>query len=194
MIAPIKGELNYEKILNREIIERIGYDVSISELEETSKQRFVFDTYAIQEMINISKDSNKVRFIISASSQNEKSKNEGVNWLDTKRVKRPSLTLRYIKKRRNAPSKVTNLRSSIEDGIVRLDWDAPKDDGFSGVIVVKNPFKVPCSPYDGQKLYGGSDTYTYDNFGDREIHKYYAVFSYDDVPNFSEAEFLEINK
>ena len=33
------------------------------------------------------------------------------------------------------------------------------DDGFKGVIVVKNPFKVPCSPYDGQKLYGGVDNY-----------------------------------
>jgi len=194
MIAPIEHELNYKKILNREIIERIGYDVSISELEETSKQRFVFDKYAINEMINISKSSNKIRFIISASSQNEKSKNEGVYWLDSKRVKRPSLRLHYIKKRRNPPSKVTNLRSSIEDGIVRLDWDAPKDDGYKGVIVVKNPFKVPCSPYDGQKLYGGSDTYTYDNFGDREMHKYYAVFSYDDVPNFSEVEYIEINK
>jgi hypothetical protein len=193
MIASIDGELTYEKILSREIIERIGYDVSISELEETSKQRFVFDKYAINEMIRISKGSNKVRFIISASSQNEKSKKEGVNWLDEKRVKRPSLTLHYIKKRRNAPEKVSNLRTTIENGVVRLDWDAPKDDAFSGVIVVKNPFKIPCSPYDGQKLYGGSDTYTYDNFGDKEVHKYYAVFSYDDVPNFSESEYIEIN-
>jgi hypothetical protein len=51
--------------------------------------------------------------------------------------------------------------------------------------------KVPCSPYDGQKLYGGTDNYTYDNFGDKMVHKYYAVFSYDDVPNFSEPTFLE---
>jgi len=193
MIAPIDGSLSYEKIINREIIERIGYDVSISELEENSKHRFVFDKYAIQEMIEIAKTRNKIMFIISASSQNESSKNEGVNWLDKKRVKRPSLTLQYIKKRRNAPSKVKNLKHSIENGIVRLDWDAPEDDGYTGAIVVKNPFKVPCSPYDGQKLYGGSDTYTYDNFGDREVHKYYAVYSYDDVPNFSEPVFIEIN-
>jgi len=194
MIAPIKGELSYEKIQNREIIERIGYDVSISELKETAKQRFVFDRYAINQLIEMSKETNKVLFVISASSQNSVGKNEGVNWLDDKRVKRPTLTLLYMKKRRNPPKKVTNLRHTIENGIVRLDWDAPKDDGFAGVIVVKNPFKVPCSPYDGQKLYGGSDTYTYDNFGDKEVHKYYAVFSYDDVPNFSEPEYIEINK
>jgi len=193
MIAPIEGELDYQKIMDRKIIERVGYDVSISELEETSKQRFVFDKYAIQEMIEISKVHSKVIFIISASSQNAVSKNESVNWMDTKRVKRPSLTLRYIKKRRNAPARVENLRHTLENGVVRLDWDTPKDDGFSGVIVVKNPFNVPCSPYDGQKLYGGSDTYTYDNFGDSELHKYYAVFSYDEVPNFSEPEYLEIN-
>jgi len=99
--------------------------------------------------------------------------------------------INYIKKRRNPPKKVKNLRYKIDNGIIKLEWDNPKDDGFKGVIVVKNPFKVPCSPYDGQKLYGGTDNYTYDNFGDKMVHKYYAVFSYDDVPNFSEPTFLE---
>ncbi len=193
MIEPIEGEFSYEKLQKRTIIERIGYDVSISELDETPKQRFVFDRYTINEMIEMSKKRRKVMFVISASSQSGKAKSEGVNWLDDKRVKRPSLTLNYIKKRQNAPAKVNNLKHTLENNIVKLSWDAPKDDGFAGVIVVKNPFRVPCTPYDGQKLYGGSDTYTYDNFGDKEIHKYYAVFSYDDVPNFSEPEFLEIN-
>ena len=193
MIEPIEGELSYEKLQKRTIIERIGYDVSISELDETPKQRFVFDRYTINEMIAMSKKRRKVMFVISASSQSGKAKSEGVNWLDDKRVKRPSLTLNYIKKRQNAPAKVNNLKHTLENNIVKLSWDAPKDDGFAGVIVVKNPFRVPCTPYDGQKLYGGSDTYTYDNFGDKEIHKYYAVFSYDDVPNFSEPEFIEIN-
>ncbi len=59
--------------------------------------------------------------------------------------------------------------------------------------MVKNPFRVPCSPYDGQKLYGGIDNYTYDNFGDSSVHKYYAVFSYDDVPNFSKSVWIEVN-
>jgi len=144
-------------------------------------------------MIEISQSTNKVMFVISATTQTLKAVNEGVNWIDSKRVKRPSLTLNYIKKRRNAPAKISNLKHSIENSVVKLEWDAPKDDGFTGVIVVKNPFRIPCSPYDGQKLYGGSDTYTYDNFGDNEVHKYYAVFSYDDVPNFSEPEFIEIN-
>jgi carboxypeptidase T len=113
--------------------------------------------------------------------------------MDDKRIKRPSLTINYIKKRRNPPAKVENLRYSIESNVIKLEWDIPNDEGYKGVIVVKNPFRVPCTPYDGQKLYGGTDNYTYDNFGDSSINKYYAVFSYDDVPNFSEPLFLELN-
>ena len=194
MIEPIDGEITYEKIKNRKIIERIGYDASISDIKESAKQRFVFDKYAINELIEISKTKNKIMFVISASSQNDICKSEDVNWIDSKRIKRPSLRLNYIKKRRNPPAQVTNLKHTLENNIVKLEWTNPKDDGFSGVIVVKNPFRVPCSAYDGQKLYGGSDNYTYDNFGDKEVHKYYAVFSYDDVPNFSEPVYIEINK
>ena len=196
MIVPceVTSDIDYKKIQNREIIERIGYDVSISDLEESSKQRFVFDRYAINEMLELAQENKKAFFVISATTHKEVSKAESVSWIDSKRVKRPSLTLHYIKKRRYAPEKVKNLRYKIENGIIKLEWDNPNDDGFKGVIVVKNPFKVPCSPYDGQKLYGGSDNYTYDNFGDVEVHKYYAVFSYDDVPNFSEPNYIEINE
>ena len=193
MIVPCEGEKTYEKIKNREIIERIGYDVSVVDIKESAKQRFVFDTYTINEMIEMAQDSKKVIFVISASSSKQNIKNENVNWIDSKRIKRPSLVISYLKKRRLAPKQVENLQYNVENGIGKLTWDAPEDDGFQGVIVVKNPFKVPCSPYDGQKLYGGSDTYTYDNFGDKEVHKYYAVFSYDDVPNFSKPASLEIN-
>jgi len=193
MITPCEGEKTYKKIQEREIIERIGYDVSVVDIKESAKQRFVFDTYAINEMIAMAQNTQKVIFVISASSQKQNVQAESVDWIDSKRIKRPSLVISYIKKRRLAPQKVENLNYSVENGIGKLTWDAPDDDGFKGVIVVKNPFKVPCSPYDGQKLYGGSDTYTYDNFGDKEVHKYYAVFSYDDVPNFSEPVSIEIN-
>ena len=193
MIEPIEGEITYEKIQNRNIIERIGYDVSVTDLQENAKQRFVFDRYTINELIELCKQNKKVLFVISASSHRESVQLEYVSWLDKKRVNRPSLTLHYIKKRKNSPAQIENLRTSFENGVIKLEWDNPKDDGFKGVIVVKNPFKVPCSPYDGQKLYGGSDNYTYDNFGDREVHKYYAVFSYDNVPNFSEPTYIEIN-
>ena len=194
MIVPCVGETTYEKIQSRHIIERIGYDVSVVDVKNSSKQRFVFDTYAIHEMINSMDENNKVEFVISASSQKDFSKLQSINWVDSKRIKRPSLVINYIKKRRNPPKQVENLKQTTENGIIKLQWDAPDDDGYKGAIVVKNPFKVPSSPYDGQKLYGGMDNYTFDNFGDKNIHKYYAVFSYDDVPNFSEPVFVEVNK
>ncbi len=193
MIVPCKGEKTYEKIKNREIIERIGYDVSVGDIKESPKQRFVFDKYAINEMLLNASINHKVVFVISASSPTSVSKFQSVEWLDQKRMKSPSLVINYIKKRRNPPVGVENLRYKIENDLIKLEWDNSKDEGCKGVIVVKNPFRVPCSPYDGQKLYGGTDTYTYDNFGDKNIHKFYAVFAYDDVPNFSEPRYIEIN-
>ncbi|WP_373036864.1 M14 family zinc carboxypeptidase [Sulfurimonas sp.] len=193
MILPCEGEKSYEKIKKRDIIERIGYDVSVSDIKSKPKQRFVFDTYAINEMVDNLDKNPKAVFVISASSPKPLSKSQDVTFMDTKRVKRPSLIINYIKKRRNAPAQVDDLRHTIENNIIKLEWDIPNDDGYRGAIVVKNPFRVPCSPYDGQKLYGGMDNYTYDNFGDIGVHKYYAVFSYDDVPNFSEPASIELN-
>jgi len=186
MINQCSGEKTYQKIKDREIIERIGYDVSVADIKQNPKQRFVFDKHAISEMLKNSGESKKAIFVISASSQKSFCKSQTVNWCDVKKVKRPSLVINYIKKRRTAPAKVENLRTKIENNMVKLEWDLASDESSKGFVVVKNPFRVPCSPYDGQKLYGGTDNYTYDNFGDKNTEKYYAVFSYDDVPNFSE--------
>ena len=193
MIKPCEGEKTFEKIKTREIIERIGYDVSVLDMKSKPKQRFVFDTYAINEMVENIDNGSKAVFVISASSNKAFCKKQIVKFMDDKRIKRPSLTINYIKKRRKAPSKIENLRCNIENSIVKIEWDIPNDDGYRGAIVVKNPFKIPCTPYDGQKLYGGTDSYTYDNFGDSSVHKYYAVFSYDDVPNFSKPVYMEVN-
>jgi len=193
LIEFIDGEITYEKIQNRTVVERVGYDVSILDVKTSAKQRFVFDKYTINEMIAMAKARNKVMFILSTSSEKESNKLVNVNWIDNKRINKPVITLEYIRKRKNAPKKIENLSTVMEDGIIKLNWDIPDDEAYKGAIVVKNRFRVPCTPYDGQKLYGGSDNYTYDNFGDIDIHKYYAVFSYDDVPNFSEAVYIEVN-
>ena len=194
MIVPKEGVYNYDEIKDAEVIERIGYDVSVADLTNSKSQRFVFDRHAIDEMLLLAQKYNKAVFVISASSQKAFVKNQSVAWCDAKREKRPSLVINYIKKRREAPQSVKNLRHKLEGGIIKLEWDIPEDEGYKGAIVVKNPFRVPCSPYDGQKLYGGMDNYTYDKFGDPKVHKYYAVFSYDDVPNFSTPTYIEVNK
>lgn len=194
MIVPCEGAKTYEKIKNRDIIERIGYDVSIVDIKDSSKQRFVFDKHAISEMLQNASANLKAVFVISASSQTAFCKSQSVEWLDSKGMQKPSLIVNYIKKRRTPPSQVTHLTQKEENDLIKLEWKMPDDEACKGVIVVKNAYRVPCSPYDGQKLYGGSDSYTFDNFGDKSVHKYYAVFSYDDVPNFSQAVTLEINK
>jgi len=184
---------SYEKLREREVIERVGYEVSVADLREDRSQRFVFDSLAIREMVDTIQANEKIVFVIKASSPKAFAKNESVNWLDAKREHRPRLVLNYIKKRRSGVAPVTNLRSSIENGMIRLEWKRPEDEDFKGVIVVKNPFHVPSTPYDGQKLYGGMDSYTFDNYGDTDIAKYYAVFAYDEVPNFSEPAVLPYN-
>jgi len=187
----LEDKINYDNVKNRKVIERIGYDVSVEDIKNSSKQRFVFDRYAIDEMLKMSQKNKRVGFIISASSHKSICKTQNVEWLDLKKMKKPLLVIDYIKKRKSKPKKVKDLKLKIENNFIKLKWSNPDDESFKGVIVVKNPFRVPCSPYDGQKLYGGKDNYTYDKFGDKHTHKYYAVFSYDDVPNFSDAVYLE---
>jgi hypothetical protein len=194
MIVPCQGEKTYDKVVAKEVIERVGYDVSTSDLKEQANQRFVFDRFAIDKMFEARDNNERAVFIISSSSQNPNSKSQYVYFLDDKNIKKPTLNINYIKKRQCPPTKVSKLRYKLDSGVFKLEWDNPSDDSFKGVIVVKNPFRVPCNPYDGQKLYGGNDCYTYDNFGDVDVHKYYAVFSYDDVPNFSEPVCLVVNK
>ena len=194
MIEPIDTEVVYENVKKREIVERIGYDVSVSDIKTSKKQRFVFDRFAINELLNYSQEHNRVSFVITPTSQMRLCQKQYVDFMDEKKLERPSLIIKYIKKRRNPPSPVKSLRAKLEKGIFKLEWENPKEDGFKGVIVVKNANKVPCTPYDGQKIYGGSDNYTYDKFGDSKVHKYYAVFSYDDVPNFSKPAIVEVNK
>ncbi len=188
-----EGEKSYVKVQNAQVVERIGYDVSISDIKEQSSQRFVFDRLAIDELLEKKDASQNLLLILSASAQDSNAKKQYVNFLDSKRFHRPVLNIHYIKKHQSAPKEINNLKCSFNSGIFKLEWENPEDDNFKGVIVVKNPFRVPCGPYDGQKLYGGSDNYTYDNYGDKDIHKYYAVFSYDDVPNFSKAVYIEVN-
>jgi len=194
LVKTEKFATTYDAVKKREIVERIGYEVSVEALKANKSQRFVFDTYAIAELVASMQGDEKLQLVMYATSEKMVCKSQDTTWLDTKKKIKPKLVINYIKKRRNAVDSVTNLRQSIEKGKIRLDWDNPNDDAFAGVIVVKNPFRVPCTPYDGQKLFGGKDKYTYDNFGDRHTTKYYAVFAYDDVPNFSEPAVFEYQR
>ncbi len=185
-----EAERNYEAIKNRQIIENIGYDVSVNELKN-EEQVFVFDTYAIQEFGNRLRDKKSIAFLLRPSSAQKLVKNSVVEWHSAHPDFTPKLVVEYLHKRRRPVAPVSDLKYKIENGKIRLSWKNPADKDFKGVFVIKNPFRKPISPYDGDKLYGGPDNWTYDDFGALDVKKYYAVFTYDDVPNFSEPVILE---
>jgi len=187
LVSANSEQKNIQGIECRNSIERIGYDVSIEDLKKAKTQRFVFDTYSITELVSAMREGEKLYFVILPTSEKNYASNQLVEWTDAKKVNAPTLNIEYIKKRREGVAEVEDLTFVKDNGMVKLSWKNPDDEAFKGVIVVKNPFHVPSSPYDGQKLYGGKDSYTYDNFGALDESKYYAVFTYDDVPNFSKA-------
>ena len=103
------------------------------------------------------------------------------------------LAVKYIEKRRSPVAAVENLNISKENKMIKLSWDRVEDEALKGYYVVRNSFHPPKHFMDGVKIYGGKDSYTYDNFASFEKEKYYGVFSYDNVPNFSKPVIVKYN-
>jgi len=185
LVSSNSGQKSVKAIEARDSIERIGYDVSVEDLKKQKSQRFVFDTYSIIELVSAMRENEKLFFVILPTSEKNYASSQWVEWTDAKNSNVPTLNIEYVKKRREGVSSVEGLTFVKDNGMIKLSWTNPDDEAFKGVIVVKNSFHIPSSPYDGQKLYGGKDSYTYDNFGALDESKYYAVFTYDEVPNFS---------
>ncbi len=178
---------SYDDIKNREKIEYIGYEVSENDLNTKEYQYFNFDTLSKLTLDRLNKENRKLKLVIRAVSAGG-AKDRLINWNDD-----VALVIKYIQKRRTAPAKADNLRISIENKMIKLNWDAVSDDAVTGYYVVRNTFHTPKHFMDGVKIYGGSDTYTYDNFASMDSEKNYAVFTYDNVPNFSEGATITYN-
>jgi len=172
-------ELSCENIKVRERIEFIGYEVSRADLQKNKCHHFIFDSYSLQSLEEMHQKGQKSKFIIKPTSAIVK--NHLVTWDEN-----VTLTVEYIPRRKSPPPMATDLKVSNEGGKIKLTWTNPKEEGFVGVYVVRNRFHPPTNPSDGDKLYAGKDNYTYDTFGTPQIAKYFAIFSYDDVPNYSE--------
>jgi predicted deacylase len=178
---------NYEDIKSREKIEFIGYEVSENDLSRKEYQYFNFDTLSKEMVDKLHSVGKKLKLVIRATSASG-AKNRVTNWVDD-----VSLVIKYINKRRVAPQSVENLKISREKGMIKLNWDALNDENVTGYYVVRNTFHKPKHFSDGVKIYGGRDTYTYDNFASMDVEKHYAVFAYDNVPNFSQATVIKYN-
>jgi hypothetical protein len=173
-------EINYQNIKSRDKIEYIGYEVSKNELSTKKQHSFMFDHFSKLELSTKHENNENPKFLIMPTSAIEK--NHRITWEND--VK---LVISYIKKSKTQPKEVQNLKLTIENGKVKLTWTNPEDENFVGVYVVRNIFNKPRNPFDGEKIYAGSDSYTFDSFGNKNIEKYYSVFTYNDVPSYSDA-------
>jgi carboxypeptidase T len=182
---------DYEGISNREIIQNIGYDVSANELKNNQTQYFTFDTFSEITLNEKLKDKSDVAFVLKPTTSRKAIKNKTVSWETQNQSLSPKLIIEHIPKRREALPQVENAQLINENGKIKLTWTNPKHSDLKGVKVMKNAYREPYSTHDGQKLFAGMDNYTYDDFGALDIDKYYAIFTYDEVPNYSEPIILK---
>jgi len=182
---------DYKSITNREIIQNVGFDVSATELKNNQKQYFTFDTFSEITLNEKLKSKSDVAFVLKPTSSKKAIKNKSVSWEVKNKSLSPKLIIEHIPKRRNPVEKVSNAKIIKDNGKIKITWDNPKDEAFKGVKVIKNAYRKPYSTHDGQKIYAGVDDYTFDDFGAKDINKYYAIFTYDDVPNYSKPVILE---
>ena len=178
-------DIDYQSVKGRKKKEFIGYEVSNAQLKENSTHHFIFDSFCRQQLEKLHENSKPCYLIIRATSSSDE-KSQQVDWHGESSTQPPQLVIEYVKRRKIPVAPPTNLATNVDSRQVKLTWDNPDDNDFVGCFVVRNRFHPPRSPNDGVKLYGGPDEYTFDNFGNANIPKYYSVFSYDDVPNFSE--------
>jgi carboxypeptidase T len=182
-LAELK-DLDYVSVKNRQKIEFIGYEISNTQLKKSPQHHLIFDSYCRQDLERLHSEGKPVYFIIRPTAISQE-RDAIIDWSCNDKNNKPSLMINYVTRRKNAVSSPTNLSITIENSLVKLSWDNPEDKDFIGCYVVRNCFHPPMSPFDGVKLYAGKDQYTYDKYGNANITKYYSVFSYDVVPNYS---------
>ncbi|SFV50643.1 Carboxypeptidase A1 precursor [hydrothermal vent metagenome] len=181
-------EISYSDIKDRESIEYIGYEVSSHELGRKKCHNFAFDNYSKLALEDMHEQNKEAKFIIRPTTV--LSREHLIDWA-YKGKEGAKLIINYIRKRKKPISSPVNIKTSIEKGTVKISWDKIDDEDCVGYYVVRNRWHPPKNPFDGVKLYAGADTFTYDTFGSTKIDKYYTVFSYDDVPNYSQGSVVE---
>ncbi|WP_201746339.1 hypothetical protein [Veronia nyctiphanis] len=183
-------DVDYQSVRKRTKIEYIGYEVSNSQLKDQSTHYFIFDSYSLSELGRLHAEKRPFYFLIRATAESQ-AQNALIQWrIDSTDSPSSELVIHYINRRNHPVSPATDLSYSLENNQIKLTWSNPEEEDFVGCFVVRNRFHPPRSPHDGVKLYGGKDEYTLDNFSNNDLAKYYAVFTYDHVPNYSEPVYL----
>ena len=183
-------ELSYHDIKDRKRIEYIGYEVSSQELGRKRKHNFAFDHYSKLELEHMHRQDKEAKFIIRPTSV--LSREHLIEWAHQGEDS-AKLVINYIIRKKEPLCNPKNIQAIQEKGTVKISWDKVDDDDCVGYYVVRNRWHPPRNPFDGVKLYAGTDTFTYDTFGSTKMHKYYTIFSYDNVPNYSQGSVIEYN-
>jgi hypothetical protein len=176
-------EFTYQDIKDRERIEFIGYEVSSAELGSKKRHHFIFDHYSKLALEKKQRNAEEAKFIIRPTSV--LSRDHVINWAHEGK-KGAKLMIKYIKRRKTPLPSPVNLKTTVDNKLVKITWDRVIDDDLVGYYVVRNRWHTPKNPFDGVKIYAGSDNYTFDNFGSTKVDKFFAVFTYDNVPNYSQ--------
>ncbi|WP_257266505.1 M14 family zinc carboxypeptidase, partial [Endozoicomonas sp. ONNA2] len=177
-------DLNHASIRDRQQIEYVGYEVSNAQLKENASHHFMFDSYCRAILEELHGAEKPVHLVVRPTTPSAES-NAIIDWHDEGESRSAQLVIHYIERRKHPLPAPTDLSVTVENHKVRLTWKNPDDPDFVGCYVVRNRFHPPRCPMDGIKLYAGQDEYTLDDYGNPNIPKYYAVFSYDNVPNYS---------
>ena len=175
-------EFSYQDIKDRERIEFIGYEVSSAELGSKKEHHFIFDHFSKLALEEKQRNREEAKFIVRPTSV--LSRDHIINW-SHKGKKSAKLMVKYIKRRKYPLPTPVNLKTTVENKLIKISWDKIDDDDLVGYYVVRNRWHTPQSPFDGVKLYAGLDNFTFDNFGSLQMDKYFSIFTYDNVPNFS---------
>jgi len=67
------------------------------------------------------------------------------------------LVIKYLKRCKFPLPSPVNLQTKIENKLVKITWDKIEDEDLVGYYVVRNRWHEPKNPFDGVKLYAGSD-------------------------------------
>lgn len=179
-------ELGYGEVQNRQQIEFVGYEVSNSDLKENPSHCFMFDSYC-RQILEQRHAQQQPAYLVVRPTTPSRERNAIIDWHGEGDAWQAQLVIKYIERRKKPLPAPTDFIATVETdtGRVKLSWKNPDDPDFVGCYVVRNRFHPPRSPLDGVKLYGGRDEYTFDDFGNPNIPKYYAIFSYDNVPNYA---------
>ena len=85
------------------------------------------------------------------------------------------------------PAKPTNFKAVPSDSQIVLSWKNPTDSDFVRTKILRKEEAYPTNQADGKVVYDG-DKETYTDTGlTNNITYYYSAFSYDEVPNYSQA-------